>query len=118
MNEIMKKKIRGIVKFQIQNNGILDGIYTNNALNGRVLNETVIKSRVSPGLIGTYDCTYQDHDVITYHGELKIDLQNGSTTNFKLSWDIIDHINNNNHFYFSGDGFLFSASELIVSYKN
>jgi hypothetical protein len=100
----------GVVVYSIADDGCLNGLWTNIANDGKIMNEIAKKSDTKISLDGEYNVTYIEVDKQSYNGILKIDLiKDTENTYYQLNWIFTDKTK------FLGKGFKI-GKQLIVSY--
>jgi len=103
------KDFFGIVVYSIEKDGCLNGLWTNTANKGEILNEIAKKNDGNYNCIdGNYIVTYIEHcNREVFSGKLKI-IHN-SDNSYRLEWEIDGVIK------FLGEGFII-GNRLVVSY--
>ena len=106
------EKIKGIVLYNIELNGCLNGVYTNNMADGIIFNEIAkLRKKFSEDEFeGDYDCFYFDKDPIRNDAELIIRKVEGKhrTYSFRLNVD--------GKARFNGIGYKMNEKQLAVHY--
>ena len=104
-----KKDIRGIIVYEIKDDGCLNGTWTNNDVEGVVMNEIAKKVGTDTHVVrGDYIVAFIDFNGDVFKGKLSID-QNGSVYNLK--WYI-----ENADLNYEGIGLRFGNNNLVASY--
>ena len=119
MTNINKTKMTsGIVLYNIELNGCLNGVFTNDALAGVIYNE-IAKNRngKSDGCIcGTYDCFYFDAgNELRNDVELKISIPTGQNGIYSFVWSELPE--NGGQDIFAGIGYKMNHRQIAVHYK-
>jgi hypothetical protein len=109
-----EKETYGIEVYSIEDDGCLNGLWTNITNKGEVSNEIAKKTDGSKNsILGLYDVVHIECDNKMYNGKLKIekytDAANDKT--FKVTWYF------NNILNFEGIGFVI-GKQFVVSYWN
>jgi len=105
------KDFFGIVVFSIEDDGCLNGLWTNIANESKIMNEIAKKKKKESGITGEYNVTYIEVDEKIYKGSLKIDFVNDEENTFYLlKWKFNDGVE------FFGKGFKI-GKQLVVSYR-
>jgi len=101
----------GIVLYNIELNGCLNGVFTNDGLSGVIYNEIAkIKGGArSHDFSGIYDCFYFDRPDLRNDVELEISTSNGMYT---FTWRNIT----TRQAIFIGTGFLMNEKQIAVHY--
>ncbi len=111
--------VQGIILYNIELDGCLNGVYTNDYNDGIIFNE-VAKLRPdsrndrdsSSGITGTYDCFYFDKPSLRNNTELKIKLAQGMKGRYEFVWR-----DERNRVIFEGVGYIMNQRQIAVHYK-
>jgi len=107
----MKKIRKGITLFQIEDNGILRGTYTNEIALGEIFEEIAVKHTNEEGLVGTYDSVYFESNSKKFNAILNITVKKDNQRVYTLSWEKDDTV------IFKGVGYLMRNQQFIVRYE-
>ena len=108
--DFLNSEFYGMVTYSIdEKNGLLSGLWTNNKLNGQVLNEIAKKQTYSKKITGKYDVAYIEADNKHHKGILTI-IENNAE--YILEWDITSNIK------FIGKGFIIGKQLIVYFIKN
>ena len=100
----------GVVLYNIELDGCLNGVYTNTGAKGEICNEINKKRSDTENndsideILGTYDCKYFDQS-----GTLKIDTHPLDKRIYHFNWDI----KGNEH---EGVGYKVNKEQIVVTY--
>ena len=105
-------ELKGIVLYDIERDGCLNGVYTNNLTpNAEIYTETAKrKSRVDNKntIVEVYDCFYFDAESERVNCTLTFEIINGI---INAEWRLL-----NNDIIFTGQGFLMNDRQIAISY--
>lgn len=111
MNEDNIKIFYGIILYDIEMNGCLNGVFTNMSVGGEIYNEICRKKspeNQSGEIDGNYDCQYFDKQNEAYQGELVVAKIANHIYSFE--WNI------NGGIKFEGRGYKMNEKQISVSY--
>ena len=106
---------KGICLYDLQPNGCLNGVYTNNSVDGEIFNE-IARKHTDVGddeLCGYYNCFYFDKDGkqnSRHNAELHIVIKNGTTGTYQFVWT------KNKSAVFEGIGYKMNDRQVAVHY--
>lgn len=102
----------GIVLYNIEADGCLNGVYTNEWSDGEIFNEIARMKlpNVNNAIVGIYDCVYFDQKNVRENADLRISLIKGKNKTFEFVWEIKGKI------VFEGIGYLMNEKQLSVQY--
>lgn len=107
---------KGIALYSIELDGCLNGVYTNEDVDGLISNEILIpldKGKYDNPLIGEYLCRYFDNKTkLGYEEILEISLEKRTNGTYIFTWK-----GKNNVIKFTGVGYKMTEKLLAVSYK-
>jgi hypothetical protein len=107
--------IKGIILYDIEPDGCLNGVYTNNAADGVIFNEIARRNSYTAeendGIRGVYDCFYFNQDPRRNNVRLTIGLAQDTSTGraFSFEWE-------GQRIRFSGIGYRMNERQLVVHY--
>jgi len=103
---------KGIVLYEIELNGCLNGVYTNDGCDGLIYNE--IATKHSPfendDIAGTYDCSYFEDNNMRKDVELSITRKKKKARIFDFKWSMKGRV------LFEGIGFKMNNRQVAVTY--
>jgi hypothetical protein len=105
-------KYMGIILYNIQRDGCLNGVYSNLGVRGEIYNEICRrKDNVIPGILGAYYSMWfdQGNDCISDR-ELNIRLHNNTPGIFEFEWTVAGAIN------FVGIGYQMNDTQIALTY--
>jgi hypothetical protein len=111
----MKEKLRGVILYDIQLNGNLNGVYTNNRTpNSELYTET---ARLLPGSVGdfrtngrmVYECFYFDAESGRVNARLEFEIINGL---INARW----FIGNDQNPTFTVQGYQMNQTQIAIAY--
>ncbi|MBN8697690.1 MAG: hypothetical protein J0L87_14255 [Bacteroidetes bacterium] len=102
----------GIVLYTIEQDGCLNGIYTNESCDGEIFNEIARKDNPSEGkdIIGSYNCFYFENKNNRVNAKLTISLRKSKKRTYDFSWNV------DNKILFKGIGYKTSDKQIVVHY--
>lgn len=102
----------GIVLYDIEKDGNLNGVYTNNVVKGKIFTETArLKSKKNN--VSTYDFFYFDIED-TYTGKLTITEKDGV---LDCTWNVYEINDGKGGDLFTGQGFKMNERQIAIYYK-
>jgi len=114
MDTIDYKEFHGIVLYNIELNGCLNGVYTNNDSNGMIFNEIARRKAGSNNSIqGDYVCSYTENGNVLKEATLTIAETNKTLNrNYTFVWK-----DSKGQRIFEGIGFIMNEKQIAVYYK-
>lgn len=114
MKKLNYSDFHGIVLYDIGLDGCLNGVYTNNDINGLIYNEIARKRSPSKsGIEGDYVCSYVDNGNVLQDAILTISAINKTLhRTYKFQWT-----NPKGKLMFEGVGFIMNGKQIAVYYK-
>lgn len=103
--------VNGIVLYDIELDGCLNGVYTNDGpgVQGVIYNEVARKKKTMPtGIAGDYDCFY--FDISNARHDVDLTITPGPTRTFDFLWA------ENSKPIFCGVGYLMNERQIAVRY--
>ena len=110
----------GVVLYNIESNGCLNGVYTNDGVSGEIFNEIarlqINGQRGEDGISGIYDCLYFDLNNSSCKRSLKISVSPQHSARkiytYTFEWS------NENVMSFKGTGYRMNETQIVVHYTN
>ena len=104
--------VKGVALYNIELDGCLNGVFTNDNIDGQIFNEIakISTSIGADGLSGIYHCFYFDSGNSRNDAELTIGIANGTTKKYDFSWVV------NNKIVFKGVGYKMNEKQVVVHY--
>ena len=102
----------GIVLYNIELDGCLNGVYTNDHVDGDIFNE-IARRHTNIGeddLSGIYDCFYFDINNSRIDAELTIGIKSNKNRTYAFSWEVKGKI------IFEGIGYRMNEKQVAVHY--
>ncbi|MBS1596392.1 MAG: hypothetical protein JST90_18920 [Bacteroidetes bacterium] len=102
----------GIILYDIQRDGCLNGVYTNLGIHGEVFNEVCRKQKGQPqGLCGRYDCMWFDlNNERISDRELNVTPRINAPGIFEFEWVVGGKVN------FVGIGYQMNYKQIALTY--
>jgi hypothetical protein len=104
----------GIALYSLEDDGCLNGVFTNDELDGEINNE-IAKLHTELGedddLCGIYHCFFFDRPELRNNCELTIDLVPGKEQTYSFTWESEGSV------IFSGIGYRMNEKQVVVHYK-
>jgi hypothetical protein len=108
-------QFQGIVLYDIDLNGCLKGVYTDNFTNGDIYNEIARKQTGAVGIEGKYICSYTENGNVLREAILTITKIPGIKGNLKGTYSFDWHDGKKS--VYTGIGFQMSKSQVAVYYQ-
>lgn len=110
-----KEEFSGLILYTIELDGCLNGLYTNNKVDGEILNEIAKRKHDSPTkntdtIIGTYDCVFFEANKPFVQANLVINIEQGTARTYTFDWIKLGKS------IFKGRGYKISHNQIIVHY--
>ena len=105
----------GVVLYNMESDGCLNGVYTNNNINGLIFNEIARRTAgIDNSIQGDYICSYIDNGNVLHEATLSI-AETNTTLNrtYKFTWK-----DTKGKKIFEGIGFIMNEKQVAVYYKN
>jgi hypothetical protein len=106
----MDDNFNGLIIYDIQLNGGLSGIYTNELEDGNINLEIATKISGGSGIEGTYHSIYSQGGVSIFEAALEITLKTNRKNTLKFIWT------HNKSTIFEGIGYLMNQTQIAVHY--
>lgn len=107
INSIMDS---GIIIYEIELNGCLNGVYTNEYCDGVIYNEVARKEEQDGEITGRYACFYFDKNNKRENGTLTIGYWRNKKQTYDFSWEV------NGKIIFKGKGYQMNQRQIAAHY--
>ena len=108
----MRNVKKGIICYQIEQDGCLNGVFSNEIIDGHIYNETANKITDNfDELIGDYNCYYFNDGSSHSNVKLKIRLKEGKRKTYKVKWE------SENKTVYKGTGYILNEKQFVVQFK-